>query len=164
MIRNNVVIVLADAARARMNAVNAAAPVSTGKTADDLLTDLLLQNQLTTESSSADTHIYQTPRRQQQQQVQVWIDDDDDNDEWFLQLALECCSEYQWCSERVKQEDACSASCFWKETPLSLVIRNIYLAVTRTDAISRVQKCFKNYVLLIMTIFCALCIKILFKP
>jgi len=71
MIRNNVVIVLADAARARMNAVNAAAPVSTGKTADDLLTDLLLQNQLTTESSSADTHIYQTPRRQQQQQVQV---------------------------------------------------------------------------------------------
>jgi len=50
------------AAKARVNAVNAAAPASTS--ADDLA-ELVLQNQLMTES---DMHIYQTPRRQQQQQ------------------------------------------------------------------------------------------------
>ena len=54
-----------------MNAVNATAPpVSAGRTADDLLTDLLLQNQLSTTESSSDAHIYQTPRQQQQQQQQ----------------------------------------------------------------------------------------------
>jgi len=51
------------AARARMNAISAAAPAS--KTADDLLTEMLLQNQRSTES---DVHVYQTPRRQQSQQ------------------------------------------------------------------------------------------------
>jgi len=54
------------AARARVNAVNAASPAS--RTADDMLDMMLQQNQLTTES---DLHIYQTPRRQQQLQMQV---------------------------------------------------------------------------------------------
>jgi len=56
-------------ARARVNAVNAA-PSGTGYTGD--MADMMLQNQLRTES---DVHIYQTPRRhhqlQQQQQATV---------------------------------------------------------------------------------------------
>jgi len=61
-------IVLAGvAAKARVNAVNAAAPASR---ATDDLADMVLQNQLLTES---DMHIYQTPRRQQQQQQQTLV-------------------------------------------------------------------------------------------
>jgi len=52
------------AARAHVNAVNAAAP--SGRSRDDLLEEML-ENQFITEP---DMHIYQTPRRQQQQQQQ----------------------------------------------------------------------------------------------